>query len=555
MKRLPVAVLVGIVLLLAGCSTIPSSGTVQAGTTEAPNGTSIVYVPNPPASGANQREIVAGFLTAASGGGRFAVAKEYLTDDFATRWNPTSRVLVQAPQTSVTTGSGADIRVEVPISARVNVHGVYSPSSDPETLTFHLVQQRGQWRIDRAPDGILLSQTVFQKNYAPSALQFFDPTWTHLVPDLRWFPTTLTSGSSAPSPRSILTALISGPVGPIAAGVTSNALKGTSIAGIDSTGDVTTVVLNDAGATPTATETARMQQQMIQSLGLPTPSALRLVIDGVVAPQVKALADQPSSEAFVLVDGRFGTLSSAGSFTQDKTLGTQIAATRPTAITVSLGQKLAAVREQGGAVAVVGPSGAKVVDTRGGLVPPTIDQQAWVYSVPTGVTDGLQAANAKGQTFALSGDLGGESVTAIQVSPDGTRMLVLVGSPAGPSAFVAGIVRDSSGKPIGLSGQKYPVSLGGTSGTGLDATWVDDDRVAVLVSSSDNSIDRVVSQQLGGLGTSLGQFANVTSIVGTTGFDDLRIRVQSGGIYVWQDPNWQQETADAVDVSVLAVQR
>jgi hypothetical protein len=557
-RRAVVAVLAAAVLLLAGCSEIPTSGTVQPGTTEAPNGTTIVYKPNPPAQGASQADIVAGFLTAASGGGSFTVAKQYLTRGLARTWDPTARVLVQSLGVAITDGSAQDFTVRVPVSAEIDRTGQYATRSGSVPLPFHLVQVAGQWRIDQAEDGIVLSQTVFQTNYVPLALQFFDPTWRHLVPDRRWFPSIKTSNGAGPSPEAVVSALIAGPAGPLGSGVVDNALKGAELSSVDATSsDVTTVALSVKGTPPSSTTTARMQEQLAQSLGLPTPSALRLVVNSVVAPQVQPLGDQLTPVAYVLLDGRFGTVSASGAFTEDKTFGPRIAATRPKAITVSLQQRLAAVLNGDGDVAIVGPSGAaRTVDPRPGLVDPTLDQRGWVYSVPGDSPAGLIASNGKRTVDLetnLAPDLAGATVSAIQVSPDGTRMLVLVANAAGrPHAYVAGIERAPDGAPVGLTGSQYQVDLTGSAGTGSAATWIDDSSVAVVVTGQDN--DRVVSQQLGGISDALGQFANVTSIVGTTGLDDLRIRVSQGNLYVWNDPNWQQETTSA-PVQVLAVQR
>lgn len=551
------AVVVAVLLALAGCSEIPTTGTVQPGTTEAPNGTSIAYLPNPPASGASASEIVAGFLTAASGGGAFSVAKEYLTKDFAQTWKPTKRVLVQATQASVTTGRGADISVDVPIAAQVNSKGVYQPSSGSETLPFHLVQQGGQWRIDSAEDGIVLSQTVFQRNYSPRALEFFDPTWKRLVPDWRWFASTLTSGTSEPSPRSVVDQLIAGPAGPIAGGITVNALTGANVATIDPGNDLTTVMLNLPGVAPSAALTTRIQQQLVQSLALPTPSSLRLFVNGSQIPPAKALASQTLSPLpFVVSGGRFGTVAANGAFTEARVLNKRIAALKPRAVTVVLQQKLAAVQTSSGDVAVVTATGQRFVDTRPDLAEPTLDQRGWTYSVPKQSPNGLIASNAKGDQAELGVDLGGTGVTAIEVSPDGTRLLVLVQDEAArPKAFVYGILRDSDGTPDGLSTSRYPVDLGGNVGQGVDATWVDDGNVAVLVKSPDQSTERVRLQQLGGLGSSLGELPNAVAIVGSTGKESVRVLLGTGDIWVQQSNLWQSESAEPVDVSVLAVQR
>lgn len=551
MRRAILPALLAAVLLLAGCADIPTSSMVQPGTTEAPNGTSIIYKPNPPAAGASQSEIVAGFLTAASGGGSFNVAKMYLTTGFAKSWDPNARVLVQGTQAAATKGSAQDWHVRLPISAQVDPGGEYRATPGTVTLKFHLVQVSGQWRIDEADNGIVLSQTVFQKNYTPVALQFFDPTWTHLVPDPRWFPSADTALTAGPDPRTVISALIAGPAGPLGNGVAANALADATISSIEPTSsDVTTVALAVKGAEPAATTTARMQQQLIQSLGLRTPSALRLVVNGTLAQQVKPLADQLTPLPYVLTRGQFGTLSATGAFTVEKTLGARIAATRPSAITVSLGQKMAAVLNGDGDVAIVGAT-TTVVDSRPDLIAPTLDQRGWVYSVPADSPSGLQASNGRRTVDLGVSDLTGASVSAIQASPDGTRLLVLVQSPSGPRAYVAGIERTADGSPTALTGSDYEVDLGGVSGVGTSATWIDDSSVAVVVHGQDN--DRVRSQQLGGLSAALGQFANVSSIAGTSGLDDLRIRV-GGNLYVWNDPNWQQEST-STPVQVLAVQR
>jgi hypothetical protein len=545
-------------VLLAGCSEIPTTGPVQAGATQAPNGTSIVCVPSAPAAGAGRSDVVTGFLAAMCAGGDFSVAKQYLTPDFGQRWRPRSRVLVQEAQSTVASSSGSSVSLTVPITAQVGGDGVYSPSSDPATLDFHLSQVGGEWRIDRAQNGIVLTPTLFQKFYRPLPLQFFDQTWTRLVPDLRWFPVASSSAASVPSTRSIVDGLIAGPAGPVGGGVTANALKGATVEGISPpSADVTTVTLSVPESDPSAELTTRMQQQLIQSLKLPTPGSLRLVLNDRVAPAVSALVSlAPAQVAYVVSGGRFGALSASGMFTEDGTLGKRIVAEHPQAVTVSIRQGLAAVQTISRQVAIVTAASTRVVDTRPGVIAPTMDQRSWVYSVPADSPSQMQAANSKGRIAPFFADLPGSSVTSIEVSPDGTRMLVLVATTnSGPEAFVAGILRNPDGSPTGLTTSRYPVDMGGNTGRGIGATWVDDNTVAVLVAAPDYSTDRVQLQQLGGTASALGETVNATSIVGTSSQSDLRIRVQSGGLLVSDQQLWQEEGATAPKVSVLAVQR
>jgi hypothetical protein len=283
------------------------------------------------------------------------------------------------------------------------------------------------------------------------------------------------------------------------------------------------------------------------------------VLNSRVAPPVKSLVSQsPQPVAYVVAGGKFGTLSSTGRFTEDGTLGKRIVATHPQALTVSLDQGLAAALTGSRDVAVVTATATRTVDSRPGLIAPTMDQHGWVYSVPGDSPTGMQAASAKGQPVNIFADLPGTaitSVTSIEVSPDGTRMLVLATTDAGPVAFVAGILRNADGSPTGLTTSRYSVDLGGNTGSGLGATWVDDGDVAVLVQAPDGSTDRVLVQQLGGSGSALGEIPNATSIVGTTNQADLRLRLRTGDLVVSDDQPWHVESASAPEVSVLAVQR
>lgn len=545
--------------LLAGCSQIPTTGTVRAGATQAPNGTTIVYVANPPVAGDSQQDIVTGFLAAMSAGGQFTVAKKYLSPSFAEKWQPRSQVLVQETQSKVVSSSTNAVSLSVPITARVDSHGVYRPRSTPEPLDFHLTQVNGQWRIDSAPNGIVLTPPVFQKFYQPYALQFFDPTWKRLVPDLRWFPVVSSTAGSLPSTRSIVQELIAGPAGPLSSGVTVNALDGATVQGIGpSASDVTTVTLTVPESDPTAELAARMQQQLIKSLRLPTPAALRLILNDRVAPQVSTLMNTaPSQVAYVVSGGRFGELPATGVFTPDGTLGKRIDAAHPRAVTVSMGQGLAAVLTASERVAIVSTTATRVVP-RPVTIAPTLDQRGWIYFVPSDSPVGVAAVDAKGEVRDLFADLPGTSITSItsiEVSPDGTRMLVLVATTTGPEALVEGIIRSKDGAPTGLTSAYYPVDLGGNTGKGLGATWVDDSEVAVLVQAPDGSIDRVQLQQLGGTGSALGKIPSATSIVGTSSRTDLRILVSTGDVFVSNQQLWQEESTAAPKVSVLAVQR
>jgi hypothetical protein len=552
-RRRALAVVLMSTLLLAGCSAIPTTGPVQAGPTQVPDEPAIVFLPNPPAAGAKPADIVNGFLQAGAGSD-FSVAREYLTKSFSAQWRPRAGVLVHDKPLKVVETSDRSIRVDVQTVARVQADGSYTASPSEQTLPFRLEQVGGQWRIAEAPDGIVLAQTVFERTYQPRTVDFFDPTFRRLVPDVRWFAT-----RSKPT-TSVVRALLDGPAGPISGGVTVSAFPADAKleSAVTASDGSTTVVVSIPGKDPDRRTTDRMQQQLLRSLQLQTGAALHLIVNGRVAPTASVLQVQGSVQApVVYAGGRFGTAQSTGAVSEDSVLGKRVAALRPRAVTVSAGQRLAAVLTHDADVAIVTASGSRVVDTRARLAAPTLDQRGWAYSVPKDDPTGLIAfATASRRSVRLaSTTLGGEKVVAIEASPDGTRLLVLVQRTNGDwQSYVAGIVRDADGAPSALTTDIYPIAV--PAGVPIDATWVDESTVAILTAAPDGS-DTVTAQQLGGLASSAGRLSNAESIVGTSSKTDLRARDNTGNV-LEPSPSvavWQNVFPTTVNVSVLAVQR
>ena len=548
MRPVGLVLALAVALLLGGCTTIPDAGSVQAGPTSVPDDPALVFQPYPPPPGADPADIVSGFVQAASAGRDYRVAKEFLTPAFAGRWAPNDRVLVH--NQAVTARSVGQNRVElaVPTIARVDGAGVYTPTTRNSVLRYSLLKVSGQWRIDDGPDGVVLDQEVFAHNFQQATLQYFDPTFTRLVPDLRWFPFPLSTSR-------VVRALIGGRAPPLAAPVSASAFPdGTAVRSLSTSAGVLTLSIRVSGAAPSATATTRMQQQLVRSLP-PSITALRLVVDGRSMPTAAPLHPVPSdTRPAVLAGGRFGVLNAQGALVENRELGKSIAAAHPSAITVSARQRFAAVLSPAGASVVQAGRATRVIDPRVGLLAPTADQSGWIYTVPAGDPEGLIAHSLNGQGVTLPVTLGGSEVLALEASPDGTRMLVVLRTQAGSQAYVAGIERSANGTPIGLSAARYLFAAGPDPIT--DGTWVDDGSVSLLTAGPQGQ--EVAKQPLGGLSSSLGRLSSaVSTMVGGTEQGGPRVLTEdTGDLYVSAGDNqWQPEFDLPVKVSVLAVQR
>lgn len=179
-------------VLLAGCASMPDSGNLKAvDASQRPDSQSQVRVyAMPPGEDAGPEEIVQGFLEAlTSDDPEFAMARKYLTKEESKSWNPDLRTTVLENGPSTGSGSVGDGAVGnsgepgrvFPLTGRkvatVDDQHAYHLDNAAYNQTVHLTQQDGpngkEWRIDRAPQGVVLGQSDFQRIYWSINKYFF----------------------------------------------------------------------------------------------------------------------------------------------------------------------------------------------------------------------------------------------------------------------------------------------------------------------------------------------------------------------------------------------
>lgn len=537
-------------LLLTSCATIPVSSPVKTAVPQQAQDNPVAFVPNGPVANASPQEIVSGFVRAQGEGDRYTVAREFLTAEAARRWRPNDSVLVHAAAWSTSAADGDQVVLTVPAIAGVDGTGRYGTLSGSQRLDYTLQRVGGQWRISRAPDGVVLSQRLFPSVFTSVQLQFFTPRFTRLVPDVRWFPISRTGNYAS----RVVAAALAGQA-PVLADVTAPMFPaGTEAAApVRSSGGVVTVSVRAAGGALDSRVTDHAQQALALSLGIST-AAVRLVVNGALAPSAPRpdVEQLSTSSPVVVAGGRFGSLTAQGTVSVDRDLGAGVARLRPRAVTVSTRQHLAAVLTADRRVAVVGAKGStSIVDSRPGLIAPTVDQDGWTYSMPRDQPAELWATKG-GQRKRLGASLGsGTEVTSIEASSDGTRVLILSRSDSGWEASVAGVLRTADGTPTGLTTARVPIALDGADA--IAATWIDQTRIAVLVQEGNGQ--NVIQQQLGGITAPLGPLSNARSIVGATRPEDLRALLRTGDLVRWSGSLWEPGLPAVEDIDVLAVQR
>ena len=535
------AVLLAVATLLVGCANIPTSGDVSKLTVDGSAGApQPVTLPDQPVKGASQQEILAGFIRAGRGPAlNYQVAREFLTDDFSVKWNPNAGVLISSSPIVSSPLTDTALQVSISVAAEVDGSGRYTDFAAPQLkpLQFTFAKNKaGEWRIATAPDGTVLTPNRFSSIFHAYPLYFFDPSYQYLVPDQRWFADTRSI------PTLIVKGLLAGPSDWLSRGVLLSAFpSGTELTPGSPTieSGLAKVDLSSQVSGESATSQRRMVQQLSQSLaGLLTVGSATITVGGFPL----TVTDGPAPEITqgVLQDpvgfekGVFGTLVD-GTVRALPGVGTAIDKLAPVGAAVARNGTDVAVLSAAGVSVVRGTAAAVPLDRRAGLTVPSSDPEGFVWSVPTANPGAILAFDTQGKAHPVAFSYDG-TVVSMDVSRDGTRVLIALATSSGPKLLVAGVIRDKDLTPTGLGPPIYP-AIG--SGALIDASWVDNNSVVVL--SQQGTTSAVNSYDIGGGKQAMGSVDNGMAVVGGNATAGIRLLDSAGtvfspsGSFGWQD--------------------
>ncbi|HEY0260399.1 MAG TPA: LpqB family beta-propeller domain-containing protein [Lacisediminihabitans sp.] len=557
-----VAIAVLTVGLLSACVSVPTAGTVNQGLaiTGDSGNTSFEYNPDGPVAGATQQSILKGFVAAfTSSTGGYAVARQFLAKDFAAKWDPRQSVQVRSGAPRLTQLDPSTVQYSFSTIASVDSTGVYREGSQSIALTFSFVQEHKQWRISAVPDGIVLTDQIFQRVFAPHALYFLDSGNQHLIPDLRWFP----SGTSAAT--RIVTALLAGPPDWLKGVAFSKFPDGTqlsedgSIVTVDS--GVAKVDLNKEASAGTVDlrDQEYMKLQLSESLSsVSNISSVQISVAGtpLVIPDLGT--DTPQSDnkvdslALVLRKSEFGYYATTNNRIAPLSgISSKVVALDPQAATLSSDGDTVALKGTGGVAVVRRAAAAAVVDTRDNLIAPSLDEYGYVWSVPTDDPNAIRAFDSAGVGHDVKPSLPSDAhIVSLEVSRDGARVTILLSTSTGPRLLVAGILRDPDQKQVPLSLGTPVVDVPLDEGIAIGTTWVDDVTVATLTTADGQSDVQLFT--VGGQRSSLGTLKPAREIVGGNGQEGLRVLGNDSAIWTYGGSSWQSGKAK---VDLIAVQR
>jgi len=464
-------------LVLASCATLPSIRLNQVGPEIQTGGSNetLYYSPSGPASEASQEQIMTGFLYAGNGPQEdYAVAREYLTATFSTKWKPAAETLIQSGDTRVISNTGTKIRLEVPYDAQILEDGTYvSTPGSTRIIEFRLLQAFGNWRISSAPNLTILLRPNFGLLFQPVSVYFWDKSLNYLVPEVRWFPI------KAAIATRITNALISGPSSWLSPAVQEIFPKGTklNINSVTVSNGNAAVDLNASALKIPAWKRPYLKAQLLASLsevagvvGV-TISIERTVQE--IATGSSGMSNTPSNLPVVLTATGLYHVSGANTF-DVKDAEVPVKQLGATGFALSSDESFLALLAGNTihtyALGLIGVKN-KLVDARSNLLNPTLDpfNQVWTASFKRGSE--IRVIDKTGSVVALPNPYGFQSaIRAISMSPEGSRLAVLHDLHKGSTVDIFPVVRDKNRTVIEL-GDPYQLTQFGPSTQAI--SWLD----------------------------------------------------------------------------------
>lgn len=542
-----VAVAVLVTIALAGCVGIPSGGSVNVEpVAKSGSDSSFADLPSRPPKNASKDVILADFMQAAKlPEGDYANARLFLTPKAAQAWDPTKSVLIR--EGSATTADQVDgsISYTVTTKASIDADGTYLEQSTVATqsLSYGFQKVKGQWRISTLANGTVLPRNSFTQVFGEYPVYFFDPEYHYLVPDVRWFPIGATADTR------IVSALLAGPAAWLQQGVVVTAFpQGVQVGqAVDVKSAAATVDLTADAANTKAIDRARMLQQLELSLQATGVTAVTMTAHGApltVQPGLSHASPATTVNGAALIQNgkKFGFYPKLDPLGK---LSAQVVALNGRGASVDRAQTSAAVLAKSGVYLVTeNGTSPQLIDARPGLITPSIDPYGYAWTVPSSDASAIQVTGASGGPHIVATGIPSHSiVVSLQVSHDGTRVLLYLKTSSGPLLVVAGIIR-RNGVPTSLGSLlDLPVS----DAEPVDATWVDPSTVAALgVASGEDTITNYV------IGGTPGDPSTTVDASHLVAGSDLRLITTDGEVQQLRSSGWQDINVVA---SMLATQQ
>ena len=501
-RALASLVAVSALALVTGCVRVPTGGPVQETRSEGRVGSDpgVFIDPRPPQEGEGPAEIVDHFLDAMQATPiQTKTARQFLSEDADAAWDPGRETITYAePPAPVETPEG--VLVSLVGAARLDERGAWKGArpAAQRAITFPMVMEDGEWRIDAAPDALIVPEDWFESRYVPASLYFFDPTASILAPEPVYVP----KGEQLAS--SLTKALVKGPGGQLDRVVQSAVPAGLEVVvGVRVSPEGEAVIPLAGEAQLTASTIELMMAQFAWTLRQDAAiESIRVTLNGDPVPlpggvsayrvdgggEYDPAGFQASPLLYGLRDGRVVSGTPSGLSPVAGPFGNRNLGLRSIGTSLDAGA-VAGVGAEGTAL-LLGELGDSAQSTRAetvissatDLLRPSWDfaNRAWVIDRTAAGARVLYIYEGRIQGVRIPG-LTGADVRSFQVSRDGTRLAAVIRRQGSDLLVVSRIEHSPTGRVVGAT-HVDRIATGGEANLPIRSiTWSSPARIAMLI--------------------------------------------------------------------------
>lgn len=534
---LALAALLG--LVLSACASLPLVNTNKVGPEVLTNELqeSLYYSPAGPSSGDTQDEIITGFLYAGNGPqDDYAVARQFLTRGFSSKWQPGKETLIQSGPTKVISDTGTRIRILISYDARITEDGTFlsEPGSTRE-IEFRLLEENNEWRIASAPNLTSLLRPNFEVLFKAVSVYFWDKSLSYLIPDVRWFPV------KASLATKLTNTMLAGPRQWLSPAAQNIFPKGTklNINSVTVAAGVASIDLNASALKIPSWKLPYLKAKILATLSaVPSLTDVSVSIQRTVLNITTTSSGMPNNGSnlpVILTDNDLSRI--AGTEPMPLTAAAKyVQKLHATAFSLSNDSSYLALRGEGTVYVYnlgVLTSQERLVDSRANLLAPSVDAFNAVWTATSNPGDPIRIVDQGGSTVMLKNPYPDSvSIREIVLSPEGARLAIVHDSYRGTMVDVYPVVRDKNRNVLSLA-DPLPLPALGTKIRGL--TW--SDRTTLMGIAVVNRLQQVRSLQIGGALTDGKVMSGAVALVSSIG-DNLYYLNDKGEVLASKGASW-----------------
>jgi hypothetical protein len=377
---------------------------------------------------------------------------------------------------------------------------------------------------------------VFEVVFRDYSVYFVDRQKRYLVPELRWFPSTAATGTK------LANALLRGPSSWLRPAVISAIPSGTRLS-------IDAVTVEDGVALVDLTARALVASRADR---LVFKAQLDATLSQLANVERVAISIERSNQEITETAGQLRT-AGANTLVMLGDLGLEtvgIAETDffgdgaeffdlnpATDIAISKQSSSLAVLTAAGVIrtSLVNPGvDAELVDSRSGIISIEYDRQDYLWTVTRARGSNIIATSSMGEQFRVSAPwLANEAVRGFSISPEGSRIALLVASASRNRVLVSAIVRNSSGVPIELA---TPIEIASEVAGPSQLSWVSLMSIAIVNSTDDFTNAVLVS--VGGTSRVIRALPNTNQIVASGPNSELFLLTNSAELHIFTGSTW-----------------